>query len=191
MSSYNSSDEEREARIQATTDQARILKTNWPILLNRLKRIQDPRNPKKTKHKLAVLMLYGILIFVLQYTSRRQANEEISKPMFEQNLRLLFPELETLPHADTLFRLLSKIDVDQIEQANIDLVNKLIRKKKFIPYRVNNCYPIAIDGTQKLAFSTLWSEELQQRKIPSSTKTEEQEPQHQQQFPAKNICKIR
>ena len=55
-------------------------------------------------------MLYGVLIFVLQYTSRRQANEEITNPMFEQNLRLLFPELETLPHADTLFRLLSKID---------------------------------------------------------------------------------
>jgi len=126
-------------------------------------------------------MLYGVLIFVLQYSSRRQANEEITNPMFEQNLRLLFPELETLPHSDTLFRLLSKIDDDQIEQANIDLVNKLIRNKKFIPYRINNCYPVAIDGTQKLAFSTLWSEELQQRKINSSTKTETEteEPQYQ------------
>ena len=80
-------------------------------------------------------MLYGVLIFVLQYTSRRQANEEITNPMFEQNLRLLFPELETLPHADTLFRLLSKIDVDQIAHAHIDLVDKLIRNKKFISYR--------------------------------------------------------
>ena len=60
-------------------------------------------------------MLYGILAFVFQYTSRRQANAEMTRPMFEQNLRALFPELETLPHADTLFRLLSKIDVDQIE----------------------------------------------------------------------------
>jgi hypothetical protein len=124
-------------------------------------------------------MFYGILIFVLQYTSRRHANEEITNPMFEQNLRLLFPELESLPHADTLFRLLSKIDVDQIAQAHIDLVDKLIRNKKFIPYRINNCYPVAIDGTQKLAFSTLWSEELQQRKIRSKTQSEEEEPKHQ------------
>ena len=82
-------------------------------------------------------MLYGILAFVFQYTSRRQANGEMTRPMFEQNLRCLFPELETRPHADTLFRLLSKIDVDQIEQAQIDLVNQLIRKKKFAPYRIN------------------------------------------------------
>lgn len=124
-------------------------------------------------------MLYGVLIFVLQYTSRRHANEEITNPMFEQNLRLLFPELESIPHADTLFRLLSKIDVDQIAQAHIDLIDKLIRNKKFIPYRINNCYPVAIDGTQKLAFSTLWSEELQQRKIRSKTQSEEEEPKHQ------------
>ncbi len=99
--------------------------------------------------------------------------------MFKQNLSLLFPELESIPHADTLFRLLSKIDVDQIAQAHLDLVDKLIRNKKFIPYRINNCYPVAIDGTQKLAFSTLWSEELQQRKIRSNTQSDEEEPKHQ------------
>jgi hypothetical protein len=115
-----------------------------------LRKIPDPRHPQKTTHKLTVLMIYGILVFVLQYTSRRQANGGITHPMIERNLRLLFPELQSLPHADTLFRLLRRIDVGEIEKAQIDLVNQLIRKKKFRPFRVNNCYPIAIDGTQKL-----------------------------------------
>ena len=35
-----------------------------PVLLKRLSKIPDPRNPKKTKHKLTVLMLYGLLAFV-------------------------------------------------------------------------------------------------------------------------------
>jgi hypothetical protein len=94
-------------------------------------------------------MLYGVLAFVFHYGSRRQVNGEMTHPMFKENLLHLFPELEELPHADTLYRLLSKIDVNQIEQAQIDLVNQLIRKKKFHPYRINNSYPIAIDGTQK------------------------------------------
>ena len=85
--------------------------------------------------------------------------------MFEQNLRLLFPELDSLPHADTLFRLLTKIEVSQIEQAHIDLVERLIRKKKFAAYRINNCYPLAIDGTQKLGGASLWSESLQERRV--------------------------
>jgi len=167
-SPYQSVEEEREARTQAATQQARLLNANWPVLLRRLSPIPDIRNPKKIKHKLTTLMRYGILAFVFQYASRGQANGEMTRPMFEQDLLALFPALETLPHADTLFRLLTKIDVDQIEQAQIDLVNRLIGKKKFAPYRTNNCYPIAMDGTQKIAFSTLCSEELQQRKLKST-----------------------
>ena len=135
-----------------------------PVLLKRFAKITDPRNPKKLKHRLTVLMIYGLLVFVFQYGSRRAANREITRPMFEQNLRALFPELDNLPHADTLFRLLCRIDVSQIEQAHIELVNRLIRNKKFTRFLINNCYPIGIDGTQKIAFSTLWDEHLLQRK---------------------------
>ena len=63
-----------------------------------------------------------------------------------------------------LYRLLCRIDVEQIEQAHIELVNRLIRNKKFTRYLINNNYPIAIDGTQKMAFSTLWDEQLLQRR---------------------------
>jgi hypothetical protein len=35
---------------------------------------------------------------------------------------VLFPELEALPHADTVFRLLRDIDVENIEQAHIEQV---------------------------------------------------------------------
>ena len=140
------------------------MRQQLPVLLKRLGKIPDPRNPNKLKHQLTVLMIYGILVFVFQYGSRRAANGEITRPMFEHNLRTLFPQLDSLPHADTLYRLLCRIDVEQIEQAHIELVNRLIRNKKFTRYLINNNYPIAIDGTQKMAFSTLWDEHLLQRR---------------------------
>ena len=140
------------------------MRQQLPVLLKRLEKIPDPRNPKKTKYKITLLMLYGVLVFVFQYSSRRAANKAITRPVFKNNLRRLFPQLETLPHADTLFRLLCDIDVNQIEQAHVALVNRLIRGKKFKRYLINNCYPVAIDGSQKIAFSTLWDERLLQRK---------------------------
>jgi len=143
-----------------------------PTLLPRLESIEDPRQPKKTKHALSCLMLYGILVFVLQFASRRAANAEITRPMFEENLRLLFPDLDELPHADTLYRVLCKIEVTQIEQAHIDLIRRLMRKKKFVNYLINNCYPIAIDGTQKLVYRSLWSDSLQQRRLPAPSKND-------------------
>ncbi len=122
--------EEKQARLEAVTDQVNILRGKLPILLRRLRSIPDPRNPRKIKHQLTCLMIYGILIFVLQMSSRREANRDLTRPMFKENLRLLFPELKDLPHQDTLMRLLDRIEVDQIEAAQIELVQQLMRKKK-------------------------------------------------------------
>ena len=169
---YQSVEEEHEGRLDAVTEQMRIIKAQLPQLLKRLNQIPDPRNPKKAKHSLTLLMLYGILMFVFQLSSRRQVNREMTQPQFKENLHLIFPELDDLPHADTLFRLLSRIDVDQIEESLIGLIKRLIEKKKFKRFLINNCYPIAIDGTQKMPFKPLWCEQLLQRKNRKSKNSE-------------------
>src|ERR671914_1717521 len=92
--------------------------------------------------------VYGLLSFVLQMTSRREANRELSHPAFLATLQQLFPELESLPHADTLNRLLSELKVAHLEQAHVALLQRLIRNKKFRRYLIAQCYPIAIDGTR-------------------------------------------
>ncbi len=155
--------QEQQAREEAVTGQLRILRRELPRLLERLNKIPDPRNPRKSRHKLTVLLLYGLLMFVFQFASRREVNKEMTRAQFKENLQLLFPELETLPHADTLFRLLRDIEVEKIEQAHIELVGRLIRGKKFRRYLINNCYPIAIDGSQKFTRDTQWDENLLER----------------------------
>jgi len=162
---YKTVAEEQQIRMTAVTEQHRILQANLPVLLKRLSKIPDPRNPKKIKYKLTALMIYGILIFVFQMSSRREANRKMTLPMFIENLKQLFPEFEELPHNDTLMRLLERIDISEIEKAQLDMANSLIRKKKFIRYLINGRYPIAIDGTQKFVRSHLWSEECLEREV--------------------------
>jgi hypothetical protein len=186
-SSYHDVEEERAARTDAVGEQVKVFRAMLPILLKRLSKIADPRNPKKNKHKLTVLMIYGILCFAFQMSSRREANREMTRPMFEENLRGLFPDLEELPHADTLARLLARIDVTQIEQAHLDMIHNLIRNKKFRSYLIGGCYPVAVDGTQKLSRAALWAAECLERKVrkkkdtgqetkPNMAKPTEQEP---------------
>jgi len=160
--------------LEAVTEQVKVLRGKLPILLRRLRNIADPRNPKKIKHRLTCLMIYGILIFVLQVSSRREANRELTRPMFKENLKLLFPELEDLPHQDTLMRLLDRIEVDQIEAAQIELVQQLMRKKKFQRYLIDGCYPIAFDGTQKMVRKVGWSEECLERKVGTGEEKQKQ-----------------
>ena len=162
---YESEEQEREAREEAVVEKVAVMRGKLPGLLRKLANIPDPRQPKKIKHKLTCLLLYGILGFVLQVASRREANRELSRPVFRQNLLLLFPDLEKIPHHDTLMRLLNRIDVEQIQEAQMEVVRSLIRKKKFQKYLIEGCYPIAIDGTQKFVTSTLWDTQYLERQV--------------------------
>jgi len=164
---YANEAEERAARLDAVNQQVKVYRAMLPVLLKRLSKIKDPRNPRKLRHKLTVLLLYGILCFAFQMSSRREANREMTRPVFEANLRRLFPDLDALPHNDTLARLLARIEVDQIEQAHLAMIRQLIRSKKFARYLIGGCYPVAIDGTQKFTRAECWDQECLERKVRS------------------------
>ena len=146
---YQTEEAERTARVECTATMLRNIRRYLPVLLKKLKKIPDPRQPGKIKHRLTMLMIYGILSFVFQMASRREANREMTRPCFKKNLQMFFPDLETLPHHDTLMRLLDRIDVDQIEEALLDLVRHLIAKKRFQQYLVQGRYPLSIDSHLK------------------------------------------
>jgi len=171
---YKTVEEERQARQDAVTEQIRVFRATLPVLLIRLSKIKDPRKPRKIKHRHTLLLIYGILIFVFQMASRREANREMTRPMFMENLKVLFPELEDLPHNDTLNRLLAAIEVKEIETALIAVVRKMIRNKKFLRYLIDNRYPIAIDGTQKCVREVLWAEQCLEREVGKGDDTNTQ-----------------
>lgn len=151
-----------EAKIEENQDTAEkaavVYRQMLPSLLKSLSHIKDPRAPHKIKHKLTVLLLYGIVMFVFQIGSRRETNREMNDIGYK-NLKAIFPELETIPHADTLARLLENIEVCQIQESMIELLKDLIRRKKFRNYLYNNRLLIAIDGTQKFYRNYQWDPE--------------------------------
>lgn len=164
-SRYQSVAEERVARNEATWELLKVFRDRLPVLLSRLAALADPRDAKKTKHKLSVLLLFGILTFILQMSSSREATREMSRPLFWENLKSLIPDLEEIPHHDTLKRVLAVIDVSEIESLHLELLRKWIRNKKFCRYLINGCYPVAVDGTQKMTREWLWDEECLQRTL--------------------------
>jgi hypothetical protein len=161
---YKEIEEEAAERIGITIEQAKFLRKQLPVLLKRFSKIPDPRNPNKLKHKLTVLMLFGIMCMFYNMASRREANAVMTKPMFVKTLKILYPELESIPHQDTLNRVLSLIDPNDIEKALCDLMRNFIRKKKFRRLLATGSYSIAFDGSQKFKSNRLLNEKLLQRK---------------------------
>jgi len=173
-SQYESEEEEREQREAVLVAQMRVFRSQLPLLLNRFRKIPDPRNPKKLKHQLTSVLLMGLLLCVYQMSSRREANREMSRPTFVAHLKVLIPELESYPHQDTVDRVLSLIDVDNIEQAHVAMIRSLIRKKKFARYLVEHCYCVAFDGSQKLSSYDPKSEQWQHRLVGKEEEAREQ-----------------
>lgn len=164
-SAYKTVAEEKEATLHTTEDALEVYIKLLPGLLEKLSRIPDPRQPKKIKHQMTVLMIYGILVFVFQVPSRRNANQEVTGPQLLENLKTIFPDLSEMPHQDTLYRLLVEIDLEQLENIYIDMLRGLIRKKKFKNLLQNNRYLVAIDGTQKYVMTRCWDPRYLKRKI--------------------------
>src|SRR5690554_3788967 len=158
-------EEEKELKHDIIDEQLKIYRNLLPEILQDLSRIKDYRDPKRTRHKITVVLLYGLLMFIYQMTSRREANRKITMPQFMENLQTLFPELESLPHCDTLNRILSEIKVEKIQNTHLKVIKKLIKNKKFKRYMTGYKYMIAIDGTQKFLRKEPWSEESLQKTI--------------------------
>jgi hypothetical protein len=162
--SYEDPQQEMSARHDAGEKALKVYRKILPDILKDLSKIEDPRDLRKTKHSFTMLMLYGILMFVFQMESKRQANRKMSRILME-NMKVYFPEIETLPHADTLSRLLEKIDPQEIEGVIVKLLKRLIANKKLDRYKENDRYIIAFDGTGKFTREWEWSRSCLKRHV--------------------------
>ncbi|CAN5463383.1 hypothetical protein BH10PSE19_BH10PSE19_00940 [soil metagenome] len=142
--------EEQLVREHIAAEKIKAWLSMLPTLIRRFSQIPDPRRANSIKHKLVVLMVFGLLAFVFRMSSRREINRELTGATINNNLRKLFPELDSIPHADTLARILEKTNANEIESVQIELIKELIKKKKFKKLLIQGCLPISIDGAQKL-----------------------------------------
>lgn len=167
LSEFLTPEEELEDRQETVEKAVMVYYRMLSELLPKLSRIEDPRK-RKVKHKMKVLLVYGILMSMYQIGSRRKANQMISRPVFFDNLKSMFPELETIPHADTLARLLERLEVSQIQECMIELLKDLMRSKKFRNLMHKKRYLIAVDGTQKYFRDYQWAPECLERHVGES-----------------------
>lgn len=143
-------EEDKEFKGAILSAQIASWKEILPTVLKDFSKIPDKRRLKSVKHAMTTIMMFGLLIFVFRFPSRKAINDKLAEPMFLDNMRNIFPEIDTLPHSDTVERVLKKVDPDQLEVVLVNMLKTLIRKKKFKALMVLNKLPISIDGVQKI-----------------------------------------
>ena len=168
-SPYATSTEEPVARQTDADALAEVLLTQLPPLLERFARLTDPRRVARCRHRVTVLLVYAIFLFLWQFASRREAHQTLSNPPVWEGLRAVFPELDTIPHTDTVARLFEQLDPVAFEDALRDTISRLLRKRKFQRWMVQKHYLVVIDGSQKGTHDAPWVSEALRRKTGPDT----------------------
>lgn len=132
--SYSSLTEEKEFRSDVVAAQIKSWRSMLPQLIKRFSKLPDYRKASTIKHKTTVLMIFGLFAFIFRLSSRREMNRELSGALIFEHMRKIFPELDSIPHADTLVRLLERTGPKKIEEIHISLINDLIKKKNSQSY---------------------------------------------------------
>ena len=136
----------------------------------------DYRKITKVEHKIEVLMLFGLFAFIFKMKSRREMNREMGSICIFEALKKVFPDITSIPHADTLERYLKNTDPKNIEKIHVSLIKDLIRNKKFKKLLIKGCLPIAFDGSQKLYRQDLWHDKKWcERKVGLSENNDKQQ----------------
>ena len=131
-------------------DYIRLLRLLLSGALVKLSALEDPRKEGMCGHTMPTLIIYGLLMFLMNLQSRRAANRDIGGNTAHEMIKQAIPELDTMPHADTLARLLEKIDADKLESCYEDTIIGFVKSKTFLGLNPGRSL-IAVDGTQKFS----------------------------------------
>jgi hypothetical protein len=126
----------------------RLLRLLLPGALVKLSALKDPRKTNMCDHTMPALIAYGLIMFIAHMPSRRAANREIGGNNAHEMIKQAIPELDTMPHADTLARLLERVDADGLEACYEKAVMDFVKSRTFLGLNQGRCL-IAVDGTLK------------------------------------------
>jgi hypothetical protein len=156
-------EEEAALRQDTANKMAKVMKVIYRLLKPLVRDLPDPRNQDYVRYPKESLFLYGVMMFSMKATSRRNANRFMTEPFMQANLRAVIPGLESVAHGDTLADYLELIDPETIQRIYHVLIKKLLRNKEFRRL-VGKKFTVLVDGSGKESRDWEYSDKALHRK---------------------------
>jgi hypothetical protein len=137
---------------------ARVYHMIFPGLMWKLSEVKDPRSPRNQSHSLLVLLLHVILMFAFHVESRRQANDVLAEMGAIGILQAVFPEMKTMPHADTVANMLENVNAEEIQDAYTKMFREYVNRPGFRDKYADGPLLVAVDGSQSFTRDYRWDE---------------------------------
>ncbi|WP_288959517.1 transposase family protein [uncultured Aminobacterium sp.] len=164
------SSEGTEEQQQMLGQLARVYRCIFSGLIWKLGEVKDPRSPRNQSHSLLVLLLHAILMFAFHVESRRTANDVLAGMGAIGILQAVFPEMKTMPHADTVANMLEDIHAEEIQDAYIKMFREHINSPGFRDKYADGPLLVAVDGSQSFVRDYRWDKQALCRHVGEQKK---------------------
>ncbi|HAJ3957504.1 transposase family protein [Fictibacillus sp. Mic-4] len=134
----------------------KIKKHFFKDFIDRLQQVKDHRCQSHISYRVEVLLFTLLLKNIFGLKSMRDMTERLNKDECIENVRriLKLDLLPELPHYDTINNFLCGLDMEELEKLRTYMVRKLVEKRCFEAYRIEDRYwGIIIDGTGLYTFN--------------------------------------
>lgn len=167
--------EEQMAERQDLTEKTgKIWRFLLPGIITRFEELEDPRDVRKVKHTLSTVLVYALLLFMFKIGSRRATNKDLTRPIVVKNIQGILPELKSVPHCDTVNRVLKMMGegVYKIQECGVSMLKQALKNKNFKAQMHKGKYLVLVDGSQKYTRDYKWAEQALMRHV-GADKTEQ------------------
>lgn len=155
-------EEEAAFRQRIANSIAKVIKVIWKLLKPLVEELPDPRDQRYIIYPKEALYLYGVMMFVMKTSSRRDATHVMTEPFIQENIRNIIPGLKSIAHNDTLANYIERIDAEIIQKIYHALIKKLLRNKEF--RRLTGRLTVLVDGSGKGSKDWEYSDKALHRK---------------------------
>lgn len=128
----------------------RIQQKFYPELFQRFEQTKDNRHQSYIRYKNQIML--GTLYYkgIAGISSMQQMTREFNDDGVVKNLFHFLggKEKEYLPHHETVNEYLEKLDPEDLEGIQADIVRKMIRRKSFDQAKVHGKWLVIVDGTE-------------------------------------------
>ena len=93
----------------------------------------------------------------------------MTQPGVWETLQAAFPELATIPHMDTVARVIAEIPPETFETVIVTTIRRLLKNGNLQPWMVLNHYLVAVDGAVKWGAPYPWAEEALKKETKAGT----------------------
>ena len=146
----------KEERINFFEEFINVQKYFFSTLVERLKRVKDPRHRSYIEYGPEILIFSMIMKNICAIPSMRNMTEKFNKDECIENVRTVlgYETLEELPHYDTINNYLRNLETAQLEKLRDYMIGELFRKRSLEKFRLLDKYwCIAVDGTGLFSFT--------------------------------------